>query len=126
VRNRKQALQVGMNVREPSVVELTVHERVQIDRVHATARGPVAERHGALLEPGVRTIALAPGQFFFKTMSDAELRVVSGGVTVTEGGGSGKSLPPKPTNPANGDPDPTPLGVKGDDPPGSRPTLIVS
>jgi hypothetical protein len=39
------------------------------------ARGAVAERHGKLLEVGTTTLTLAPGQFFFKTMSDANLRV---------------------------------------------------
>lgn len=124
MRNRKKALQVTVEVREPSVVELTVQERVQIDRVRATARGAVAERHGRLLEPGVNTLALAPGKFFFKTMTDADLRVVSGGLDTQTGGG--KQLPPQPPIRTDGAPDPGPLGVKGDDPPGSPPTLTVS
>ena len=32
MRNRKRALQVRVDVREPSVVELTVRKRVQVDR----------------------------------------------------------------------------------------------
>jgi hypothetical protein len=120
-------LQVCVDVREPSVVELTVHERVQIDHLRATAHGPVAERHGALLEPGVSTLALDPGQFFFKTMSDASLRVVCGGVAVTQSSGHGKTMPPTPPTSSNDfDPEPSPWAVKGDDPPGALPTLTVS
>jgi hypothetical protein len=84
------------------------------------ARGAVAERHGKLLEVGTTTLTLAPGQFFFKTMSDANLRVVQGGVHVTTGFDTKDPWPPPP-----------PPGVlapasKGDDPPGPLPTLTVS
>jgi hypothetical protein len=83
----------------------------------------VAERHGALLEPGVNTLALAPGKFFFKTMSDADLRVVSGAAVAHRGGG--KNLPPLISDPTP-DPPPTFPGGRGDDPLGSLPTLTVS
>src|SRR5678815_5770614 len=77
---RKRALHVALHASEPSVVEVTVGERVQLDRITPSQRGGVAERHGALLEPGVNTLALAQGHYFFKTLSDAHLHVVRGGI----------------------------------------------
>lgn len=77
---RKRALRVALHAREPSVVELTVRERVQLDRITPSDHGGIAERHGALLEPGVNTLALAEGHYFFKTLSDAHLHVVRGGI----------------------------------------------
>jgi hypothetical protein len=44
-------------------------------------QGCLAERHGRLIEPGTTRIALPSGHFFFKTLSDANLRVVTGGVS---------------------------------------------
>jgi hypothetical protein len=73
-------LQVSLHAREPSVVELTVGDRVQLDRVTPARHGCRAERHGRLLEPGMTRVALAPGHYFFKTLSDTHLRVVTGGV----------------------------------------------
>src|SRR5438093_404443 len=83
---KKRALQVALHAREPSIIELTVHERVQVDHITPSPSGNIAERHGALLEPGVNTLSLAQCHYFFKTLSDAHLHVVRGGVdpTVTE------------------------------------------
>lgn len=77
---RRRALRVAFHARESSVVELTLGDRVQLDRVIPTPHGCLAERHGLLLEPGVHTVALPPGHYFFQTLSDAHLRVVAGGV----------------------------------------------
>jgi len=77
---KRRPLQVSLQAREPSVVELTLGDRVQLDRVTPSQHGYVADRHGRLLEPGVTRLALPPGHFFFKTLSDAHLRVVTGGV----------------------------------------------
>lgn len=77
---KKRALHVALHAREPSLVELTVSECVQLDRITPSPQGGVAERHGALLEPGVNTLALAQGHYFFKTLSEARLHVVRGGV----------------------------------------------
>lgn len=77
---RKRALRVALHAREPSLVELTVSERVQLDRITPSPHGDIAERHGALLEPGVNTLALAQGHYFFKTLSDAHLHIVRGGI----------------------------------------------
>jgi len=77
---RKRALRVALHAREPSVVELTVGERVRIDRITPSELGGIAERHGALLEPGVNTLELAQGHYLFKTLSDAYLHVVRGGI----------------------------------------------
>ena len=93
---KKQALRVSLEVSEPSVVELSVAEKVQLDRVSSTASGPVAERHGELLGPGVATLSLEPGAYFFKTLSDAHLEVVRGGVTAHPMGTGSKDPPPPP------------------------------
>jgi hypothetical protein len=77
---KRKPLQVSLHVREPSVVELTVGDRVQLDRAIPSPRGCIAERHGRLLDPGTTTVALEPGHYSFKTLSDAHLRVVTGGV----------------------------------------------
>lgn len=77
----KQPLLICLHACEPSVVELTVGDRVQLDRLIPSPRGYLAERHGRLLGPGVTTVAVPPGHYFFKTLSDAKLRVVTGGVS---------------------------------------------
>jgi hypothetical protein len=77
----KRALQVTLDVREPSVVELTVGDRVQLDRLVPSGDRFAAERHGALLH-GVAAVALEPGFYSFRTLSDASLRVVCGGVAI--------------------------------------------
>ena len=78
---KRTPLQVSLHAREPSVVELTVGDCVQLDRVIPSTHGNLAERHGRLLDPGTTAIALPPGDDYFKTLSDAHLRVVTGGVT---------------------------------------------
>jgi hypothetical protein len=115
-------LHVSLHAREPSVVEVTVAERVQLDRLAPSPHGYLAERLGRLLDPGVNTVALPPGHYFFKTLSDANLRVVTGGVAAgiatdgTKGGlpdppGSGTSLPAP--------------GGAGDEVPGERPSFTI-
>ena len=116
---KRKPLQVSLHAREPSVVELTVEDRVQLDRLTRSPRGYLAERHGRLLDPGVTTVALEPGHYFFKTLSDANLRVVTGGVdagtTV-----NGKDDPPEHVTAGN----PAPV-TRGDEVPGERPSLTV-
>lgn len=80
---RKKALEVGFDVREPTVVELTLGEQVQMDRLAPSHHGYVAERHGALLQPGVATLWLEPGYYFFKTLSDAKLPLAAFDASVT-------------------------------------------
>lgn len=75
---------VMLDVRERSEIELTLAERVQLDRVVRTARGPVGERIAALLYPGVTTLVLDRGQYFFTTRSESRWKVVSGGVEITQ------------------------------------------
>jgi hypothetical protein len=113
---KKRPLQVALHVREPSVIEFTLGERVQLDRLAPSSRGLLAERHGGLLGPGVSSRALAQGHYCFKTLTDANLRVVHGGVEACV-------VPHTKTN----DPDVTP-GVpdaKGDEPAGELPTLRI-
>src|SRR5215475_2623020 len=80
-RVKRKPLHVSLHACEPSVVEVTVGDRVQLDRLTPSPRGYLAERHGRLLDPGMTTVALEPGHYFFKTLSDANLRVVTGGVS---------------------------------------------
>jgi hypothetical protein len=42
----------------------------------------VAERHGALLAPGVTQVQLEQGIYHFRTLDDTQLRIISGGVRV--------------------------------------------
>ncbi|MBL8946204.1 MAG: hypothetical protein JNK45_23775 [Myxococcales bacterium] len=73
-----------LRVETPSVVAVTVADTVQLDRLRPGDGAVVAERHGPLLEPGTRDVALAPGVYAFRTLCDAELAVVSGGVTIPD------------------------------------------
>ena len=117
---RKKALQVTLEVVEPSVVELTVGDRVRLDRLARAEHGYVAERRGDVLAPGRATLPLEPGYYFFRTLSDASLRVVSGGVN-TAVGSRGKD-PPVPPPPKGVPPDPV---VGGDEPPGDAPSFTL-
>jgi hypothetical protein len=119
---KKKPLQVALHVREPSVIEFTVGERVQLDRLDRSSRGYVPERHGSLLEPGVSTRTLAEGRYYFKTLTDANLRVVHGGVEA-QATPYTKTNDPDVTN----DPDPpSPVpGAKGDEPAGELPVLTI-
>ena len=118
---KRKPLKVSLHAREPSVVELTVGDRIQLDRVLPSPHGHVAERHGNLLAPGTTTVALPPGHYFFKTLSDANLRVVTGGVA-TLIGRSDKDKWPDP--PGRGTSLPTPGGA-GDEVPGELPDFTV-
>ncbi len=120
---KKKALGVTLQVHEPSTVELTVGDKVQLDRLVARGHGQghVAERCGDLLVPGTTTLVLDQGFYFFKTLSDANLKVVRGGVEATTSGKGGKDLPPPLQN---GDP-PQPE-ARGDDVAGEAPSLTVA
>ena len=120
---KRKPLQVSIHARESSVVEMTVAERVQLDRVVPSPQGYVAERLGRLLDPGPNTVALPPGHYFFKTLSDANLRVVTGGVTAgialdTKGGA------PDPPASGGGTSLPAP-GDTGDEAPGELPSFTI-
>jgi len=112
---RRKPLHVMLDVREPSTVDLTVGEKVQLDRLVRSQHGHVAERRGALLTPGVTTLALEPGGYFFKTLADAHLKVVCGGVNAHPMTGD-KDVPPVPR---------LTVASKGDDIPGDAPLLTV-
>jgi hypothetical protein len=129
---KKKSLQVSIHAREPSVVEVTVGDRVQLDRLAPSRHGYVAERLGRLLDPGLNTVALPPGDYCFKTLSDAHLRVVTGGVTTGIATGTKGSLPDPP--PLRGEPSlpgaqrggslPAPDGA-GDELPGELPSFTL-
>ena len=120
---KKKPLQVSIHAREPSVVEVTVGDRVQLDRLTPSPHGYLAERLGRLLDPGVNTIALAPGDYSFKTLSDAQLRVVTGGVTAGIAADT-KNGAPDPPGANGGTSLPAPSGA-GDDAPGEPPSFTV-
>jgi hypothetical protein len=118
---KKKALRVSLDVQQPSIVELTVGDRVQLDRLVPSTDGYVAERHGDLIQRGVTTLALAQGLYAFKTLSAANLKVVQGGVmaavlTDTKGG------TPDPPSTVGG---PLQLGGAGDDPSDEPPAFTV-
>lgn len=115
---KKRPLQVVLHVREPSIIELAVGERVQLDRLTPSSRGSIPARHGGLLEPGKATMALAEGHYCFKTLSDARLHVVRGGVDVERVAQRDKKPPIESV-------DPSPPPPKGDEPDGEMPTLTV-
>lgn len=50
---KRPPLSVTLHARESSVVEMTVGERVQLDRLSPSPHGYLAARHGSLLDPGV-------------------------------------------------------------------------
>ncbi|HEX3764330.1 MAG TPA: hypothetical protein VHW23_36800 [Kofleriaceae bacterium] len=126
---KKKPLQVSLHVREPSVVEMSVGERVQLDRLTPSPRGYLAERHGRLLAPGTTTVALEPGHYGFQTLSDAHLRVVTGGVSTAIDASSRKDPPPpRPLSdpPSSGDDVSLPVPTRrGDDAVGERPRFTI-
>jgi hypothetical protein len=87
---------VNVSVDQPSCIELHVRETVRLDRLTPTADGYIAAQHGALLMLGITQVPLEAGLYHFRTLDDAELRVIAGGVQVTSLGSGGKDLPPPP------------------------------
>lgn len=109
--NRKQKpLQVSLRVTRPSVVQFTVGDTVQLDLLS----GRLAERHGALLRPGATTLHLEQGHYYFKTLTEARLKVISGGLTASATGDDPKDPWPPPS--------PVP---RGDELQGDAPALVV-
>jgi hypothetical protein len=118
---KRQALQVTLEVRESSVVALTVGDKVQVDRLTPSPRGYVAERHGHLLGPGAAQLTLEPGCYFFKTLSAANLKVVRGGVDATTSSGTKGGYP----DPPGTAPVPPESGGSGDVAPGEMPRFTI-
>ena len=116
---KRKPLHVSLHAREPSVIELKLGDRVQLDRLTPSPRGYLAERHGRLLEPGTTTVALQPGSYFFKTLSDAHLRVVTGGIS------AGITPHDKGDFPDVSATDPPPPPAKGDELPGELPSFTL-
>lgn len=119
---KKRPLQVSLQVREPSVIELTVGERVQLDRLTRSPQGYIPERHGSLLEPGVTMLSLSEGHYWFKTLSDANLHVVRGGVEAQVRPQEKRGWPDPPLSGAGAPPVP---GGTGDEPMGESPTFTI-
>ena len=113
-----------MHAKQPSRIEVTVAEQVQLDRLVAATDRYLPERAGALLAPGTTSIALEPGFYFFKTLSDAHLKVVHGGVeTTTKAQADGKDPWPQP--PPRAEAWPAIPQMSGDEPAGDAPQLTV-
>jgi len=88
-----------MYVDQPCCIELHARETVRLDRLTPTeADGYVAAQHGALLAPGVTQLQLDKGIYHFRTLDDAQLRVLAGGVRVTDPVFKGKDPWPKATD----------------------------
>jgi hypothetical protein len=112
-------LMVALYVAEPAIVNLTVHDHVQLDRVTGTS----AERHGGLISPGSTPVRLAAGTYVFRTTGDAQVQLdESAAVSVTA------VIQPN-TKDGNGSPDPPKAqalpAAMGDSPPDHMPTLTV-
>ena len=91
---------VNVYVDQSSCIELHVRETVRIDRLQSTAAdGYVAEQHGALLAPGVTQVQLDQGIYHFRTLDDAQLRVLAGGVQVASTSAGDKDTWPDPQKP---------------------------
>jgi hypothetical protein len=73
-------LRVSLHVQKPSVVELTVAETVQMDRLTPTPEGYAADLCGELLIPGPTTLMLEQGIYLFETMLEAHMRIIDGDV----------------------------------------------
>ena len=116
---KRKALQVTLEVREPSVVDLTVGEKVQLDRLSRSDHRYVAKRHGPLLDRGLARLALGQGLYFFRTLSAAKLTVVCGGVNTSVATMDKDPWPDPPSAPP-----PTP-NAKGDDPSGEAPEFTI-
>jgi hypothetical protein len=115
---KKRRLQVSLQVTRPSVVELTVGDKVQLDRLSPSPSSPspcfLAERHGGLIGPGLTTLHLEQGFYYFKTLTEAHLKVISGGISASITGDDPKDPWPPPSA--------TP---RGDEPAGEAPALVV-
>jgi hypothetical protein len=76
----KKALQVLLDVQQPSIVELTVTDTVLIDQLRPSAGGYIAASRSELLIPGSTTLTLERGRYVFETRAHAHLRVIHGEV----------------------------------------------
>jgi hypothetical protein len=73
-------LMVALYVAEPAIVNLTVHDHVQLDRVTGTS----AERYGDLVLPGTTPVHLAAGPYVSRSIADAQVQLGEGAaVSVT-------------------------------------------
>jgi hypothetical protein len=105
--------QVNVHVDRPSCIELHVQEMVRIDRLTPTADGYVAAQHGVLLAPGVTQVRLEAGLYHLRTLDDAQLRVIAGGVQATSPSLTGKDPWPQPPPLSATHTDGTPASVLG-------------
>jgi len=121
---------VNVYVDQSSCIELHVRETVRLDRLQPTAAdGYVAEQHGALLAPGITQMQLEAGLYHFRTLGDAQLRVLAGGVRVTSTSAQDKDPWPEPpatnTNGAAASAVREAVALKGHGPCGRVPALRV-
>jgi hypothetical protein len=122
---KRKPLQVSLRVAQPSIVELTVGDTVQLDRLTRSPHGCLAERCTGLLIAGTTTLHLDRGDYFFKTLTDAHLRIVAGGVVVASEVKDPKDPWPQPLTTPQSAEVPLAPGGKGDAPAGDAPALII-
>jgi hypothetical protein len=109
-------LMVALYVAEPSHIQLTVQDRVRIDRITATG----AEQHGELVQPGTTSVYLAEGTYYFRTTQNAHVQLAdNAAVRVIAENRNDKDDWPAPKVA-----DPLPV-AKGDTAPDRVPTLTV-
>src|SRR5262249_52899450 len=113
---------VVLSVQKPSTVEITAQERIRLELLElGEAEGCIAADDGRLLAPGTNTLELAAGWYAFRTLSDVELEIVSGGVNVVVANTDDKDKWPDPPPATPSQPDPT---ARGAGPvPGTNPTV---
>lgn len=122
---RKKSLLVSLEATQPSLIELTVREHVQIDRVVPIPGGRIAECYGRPVPPGTSRVVLAAGKFCFRTLSNASLCVVTGGVIAIAHPNVKDPTPDPPGQVSDGDHPSAPVPVRGDAPDGELPTLTI-
>jgi hypothetical protein len=111
------SLMVALFVAEPAIVNLTVHDHVQLDRLTGTS----AERYGDLVPPGTTPVHLAAGTYVFRTTGDAQVQLADDmpvhvlAAAQPNGKGGWPDPPMAQALPAD----------KGDSPPDHVPTLTV-
>jgi hypothetical protein len=108
---------VALYAAGPTIVTLTVHDHVQLDRVTGTS----AERYGGLLSPGTTPVRLDEGTYVFRTTTDAQVRLGDGAPVRVHAVAqpNDKDIFPDPGSVH------VMLAAKGDSPPDHVPTLTV-
>ena len=123
------SLAVVLYVAAPTMIMLTAHETVRIDRLErSAASGVTASRHGELLKPGTNTIQLDRGTYHFRTAGDARLHVTDPDSVTMTTSSIDKCIDPPPLLRSAPDDDVlmAVVGIRGDGVPDHVPALTVT